>query len=292
MAGLNFGTGSLSDKNIYLGDVPISNIYFSGSLIWTAPTADNDAAAWIAQVISDGGSLSTAEQDAVTQLETDLRATSGLYDKLIAIYPLVGGDEASCKYNLKGAATSFDYTLGFSGSWTYDANGVTGDGTSTYANSNISPNDVAGIGTGIGLHIYLTVNVQSPSSYDWGSNETSVIAGFNNTTLYGNFSSPPSYTTSTGQVSGTGDLYSSQHTANGAGTTSIWKNGSSVNTASKTWSTTNTNTFFLGNDNRGVTPVEFGNKGFGFAAISNYLDSTQMSALNTAVQTYNTSLSR
>jgi hypothetical protein len=263
-----------------------------------APQVSNtpDADAWIAQVTSDGGSLSSTEQAAVRTLETDLKSTTGLYDTLIAIYPLVGGDEASCKYNLKGAADSFTYTLGFvSGSWAFNANGAVNDGQRTsLADTYLSPADIAAAGTGIGLHIYLTVNNQAETSYDLGSDEQSVIAGFGNTTLYGNFnSSSPSYLTSGGQVSGTGDLYSSQHDANGSGTTSVWKNGSSVNSASsQTWTTTNTLSFWLGNDNRGSTPNEGGYKGYGFAGLGNYLDGTQMSGLNTAVQTYNTSLSR
>lgn len=267
---------------------------FYGSGESTTPDAD----AWIAQVISDGGSLSNGEKDAVRDLETDLKATSGLYDDLIAIYPLVGGDEASCKYNLKNAATSFDFTIGYSGSWTFDSNGVTGDGTSTYGNTNLSPATVAtgsyGSNTGIGLHVYLTVNVSSPSSYDLGANEQSVIAGFNDTYLYANFkSSPGDYVKLINQVAGTGDLYSAQHDTTGIGVTSNWKNGASVNSSpNKTWTTSETNTFYLGNDHRGGSNPEYGNKGYGFAAISSYLDSTKMSGLYTAVLAYNQALSR
>ena len=286
--GLNFGTGSLADKNLYLGDLPITSIFYDNNLLWPLASA-TDADAWIAQVEADGGSLTVTEKNAVVALENDLKATSGLYEDLINIYPLVGGDEASCKYNLKGAADAFTNTIGFSGSWAYDADGVTGDGSTTYANTNISPADIAAIGTGISLHVYLTVNVQSPSSYDMGSSEQSVIAGFQNTTLYGNFGG--GYVTSTGQVSGVGDLYSSQHTNNASGTTSVWKNGTSVASATKSRNIGVTNTFYLGNDNRGSN-VEYGNKGYGFAAQGLYLDSTKMSGLNTAVQTYNTTLSR
>lgn len=253
-----------------------------------------DADAWITQVIADGGSLTATEQQAVRDLETDLKATSGLYNDLIAIYPLVGGDEASCKYNLKDAASSFTYTMGFSGSWTFDANGCTGDGSTTYGNTDLSPNDIAGIGTGISLHVYLTVNVQAPSSYDLGANEQSVIAGFNNTTLYGNVTSAPSsaYQTATGQVTGVGNLYSMRHDTNGSGTMSILKDGTQVNSATRTWTTSENNTFYLGNDHRFASNPEYGNKGYGFAALGNYLDNTKMSGLNTAVQDYNTALSR
>ena len=117
---------------------------------------------------------------------------------------------------------------------------------------------------------------------------------FNNTSLYANFKSAPgSYVVQSGQVSGTGDLYSAQHDTTGVGVTSNWKNGASVNSLPlKTWTTSETNTFYLGNDHRGGSNPEYGNKGFGFAAISSYLDSTKMSGLYTAVLAYNSTLGR
>ena len=261
-----------------------------------------DADAWITQVLADGGSLSATEQNAVKALETDLRNVNAgadyLYDRLYAIYPLVGGDEASCKYNLKGAETAFTYTINFNGGWTFNANGVTGNGSNTYGDTQLSPagivstNSAAGK-AGISVGIYLTVNNQSPSCYDLGANEQSVIAGFGNSTLYANFkSSPGSYVTTTGVVSGVGDLYYATHTVDGQGTTSGIKNDVEGTVASgKTFTTTETRSFFLGNDNRGSF-VEYGNKGYGFAFLGAYIPGNLRTGLNTAVQTYNASLSR
>lgn len=262
-----------------------------------------DADAWIAQVISDGGSLTTTEQNAVKDLETDLRdITSGsdsLYDRLYAIYPIVGGDEASSKYNLKGAASSFTYTINYQGSWTFDGNGATGDGTSTYGDTLLSPAGVVTLNgssgyAGISVGIYLTVNVQTPSGYDLGANEQSVIAGFGNTTLYANFkSSPGSYRTATGVVTGTGDLYYATHTVDGTGTTTGVKNATDeVIAGSSTFSTTESNTFYLGNDHRGGSNPEYGNKGYGFAFIGAYIPGDYRTSFNNAVQDYNTALSR
>ena len=295
MANIYLGGTDLSSAALKLGSTDVAGAYLGGTLVWSpAAAGDADANAWIAQVNTDGGSLSATAEAAVTQLATDLKATTGLWTNLRAIYPLVGNNNASCKYNLKDASTSFTYTMNFQGGWTYNANGVTGNGSDTSGRTTLSPSILAGLGTGAGLHIYLTVNPTNQTgatSYDWGTDEQSVIAGFNNTTLYGKYGGG-GYLTSGGQVpqGAVGDFYSSQ---NDTSTTFIYKNGSSVASRSEAVGSGVTDGWALGNDNRGGGSFpEPGIKGYGFAAISNYLSSAQMTAFNTAVQTYNSSLSR
>ena len=287
--------GNNAISAIYRGNNAVSNVYRGNVEVWSsAPALDADASAWIAQADASGASLSQTAKDAVNQLAIDLKATTGLWTNLRAIYPLVGNNNASCKYNLKDAATSFTYTLNFQGGWNYDSLGAAGNNTNTRAESGLSPSALNGLGTGAGLHIYLTTNPNSGlTGYDWGANEQSLIAGFRNTTLYARFVSlgGGAYITAVGEVplTSVGDLYSAQN--DGSTTTSNWKNGISVNTGTQTWNTAETKDWFLGNDNRGSIN-EYSLKGYGFAAISNYLDATQMTAFSTAVQTYNASLSR
>ena len=292
----NIFRGTTEINNIYRGNTEVQKVYSGQTEIWAAAIGTPDADAFIAQVILDGGTLSATQQSAIQQLETDLRATPGLYSKLHAIYPLVGGGPAASKYNLKGAASSFTYTLGFNGSWLYPSTGVTVGNTTSYADTFLSPSGIVALGTGIGVHLYLTVNNQAVTQYDFGANSQALIMGFGNTTLYANFVSRPSdtYKTVAAAVTGVGDLYSSQHDANGTGNTSNWKNGTSLlSSAASGFTSTEALSFYLGNDNRfDQSPNEGGNKGYGFGCLSSYLDSTEMTGFNTAVQTYNSTLGR
>jgi len=86
---------------------------------------DPDAQAFItAAIITDGTQIS-----AINQLVLDLK-TYGLWTKMKAIYPIVGGTAFTHKFNLKDARDlDAAYRLTFSGTFTHSANGVLGNGT-------------------------------------------------------------------------------------------------------------------------------------------------------------------
>jgi len=62
---------------------------------------------------------------AVNTLVNDLKGY-GLWDKMYAIYPMVGGSSESCKWNLKDTTK---YNLNYTGSWTFNDNGMTNSNT-------------------------------------------------------------------------------------------------------------------------------------------------------------------
>jgi hypothetical protein len=72
---------------------------------------------------------------AITTLVLNLK-TYGLWAKMSAIYPLVGGNATTHKWNLKNPLdTNLAYRLAFNGGVTHDSNGITGNGTNAYANT-------------------------------------------------------------------------------------------------------------------------------------------------------------
>jgi hypothetical protein len=77
----------------------------------------------------------------IANLTTDLKQY-GLWDKMKAIYPMVGGTSGSHKFNLKDPRDADSaYRLNFSGSWVHSSTGATPSGISgTYANTFIIPN--------------------------------------------------------------------------------------------------------------------------------------------------------
>ena len=107
---------------------------------------DPDAAAFLAAANISDSTTTTA----INNLVLDLK-NAGLWTKLKALYPFVGGTAAKHKWNLKDPRDlDAAFRLTFSGSVTQNSNGVTGNGTDGYYNTYINPsvnmsqNDVSG----------------------------------------------------------------------------------------------------------------------------------------------------
>ncbi|MDB6067201.1 MAG: hypothetical protein JWR26_3409 [Pedosphaera sp.] len=96
-----------------------------------SPNVDADASTFIAAAsITD-----SIQQSAVNQLCLDLKA-SGLWTKMDALYPFVGGNATAHSKNLKDTT---HYNITWNGSVTHDTNGVTGDGATGYGDTGFDP---------------------------------------------------------------------------------------------------------------------------------------------------------
>ena len=99
---------------------------------------DADAQAFFNRVTAAGGTLTTTEQNAVNTLVLALKA-NGIWTKMKAIYPMVGGGQANpssaCRQNLRSAS----FTGTFSSGWTFSSFGVTPNGTSTFMDTLLNP---------------------------------------------------------------------------------------------------------------------------------------------------------
>jgi hypothetical protein len=98
---------------------------------------DPDAQAFItAAAITD-----PTQQSAVNQLVVDLKA-DGLWSKMKALYPFVGGTASQHKFNLKDPRDlDAAFRLSFLGGWTHSVNGATPNGVNSYANTFLIPNN-------------------------------------------------------------------------------------------------------------------------------------------------------
>lgn len=78
---------------------------------------------------------------AINTLVLDLK-NNGIWDKMVAIYPIVGGTATTHKFNLKNPLdTDGSYRLLFSSGWTHSSNGMTPNGAA-YANTFMIPADI------------------------------------------------------------------------------------------------------------------------------------------------------
>jgi len=81
---------------------------------------------------------SETQQRAVNDLVVDMKNV-GLWGKMKAIYPFVGGTATSHKWNLKDPRdTNAAFRLTFSGGWTHSSTGAKGNGSNAWANTNLN----------------------------------------------------------------------------------------------------------------------------------------------------------
>jgi hypothetical protein len=102
---------------------------------------DPDAQAFI----TAAGITDTTQKSAINTLVTNLKAY-GIWTKMKALYPMVGGTAVSHKFNLKDPRDlNAAFRLQFNGGWTHSANGALPNGTNTYANTFLSPSTSLGL---------------------------------------------------------------------------------------------------------------------------------------------------
>lgn len=113
-----------------------------------ATQVDVDNAAFMSRLYTAGGSMTYTEATATDQLVTNLK-TYGIWTAMKAVYPMVGSSAAACAQNLKSSS----YTGSFSSGWTFASTGVTPNGTSAYMNTNlICETDLFGKDSSIGYY--------------------------------------------------------------------------------------------------------------------------------------------
>jgi hypothetical protein len=154
-AGLNFGStsgyysGSIANIIVNNADLNITAVttnYNSiasrfGLPLRTLPSVDADANSFFRRVAVAGGLLTELEQLAITQLVIDLKAY-GIWDALKIIYPMVGGAvgtnaqrAAAFAQNLKSSL----YTGSFTNGGSYTSDGFNGNGTTAHMKTGFIP---------------------------------------------------------------------------------------------------------------------------------------------------------
>jgi hypothetical protein len=252
---------------------------------------DADAVAFFNRVTTAGGTLSATEKQAVNQLVLDLKANS-LWTAMKAIYPMVGASAEACKQNLKSSS----FTGSFSSGWTFASTGATPNGTSAYFDTNFNQSgNLTASNNHISVYSRTDFNgILSFNTQDCGiTNNTSfsfqvLICRANNlsTTEIGSQIIQVSNTDSRGYFLGTSTSSTSAK---------LYKNGSSIgsSTTSQTRAMFSNNVYFgASNTSTSNLPVWFSPRQNAFASIGDGLTDTQASNLYTAVQAFQTTLSR
>lgn len=224
------------------------------------------------------------QQSAINQLVVDLKGYS-IWTKFKAIYPIVGGVASSHAVNLKTPGT---FNLTFAVGWTHSVNGMTP--LVTYANTALIPNSTLTINS---THIsyYSRTNV-AEGVYDIGTQ----TAGIDYLAL--NAKNPANNFRVLVNDGGVGDFANSDSrglfVANRTGSSvrNSFVNGVKKLNDTQASISRSTNSIYLGAlNNAGVAALN-STKQCAFASIGDGLTDTDAANFYTAVQAYQTTLSR
>jgi hypothetical protein len=251
-------------------------------LIGSFGVYDIDAQDFFIRVTNAGGTLSSAEIVAVNQLVLDMKA-AGVWTAMKAVYPIVGASAAACAQNLKSSSFTGVFTSG----WTFASTGVTPNGSSAFMNTNLNANSILDINsTSIG--IYSRTEYDSPTfGCDIGANTSSlntlqIIPRSVNTAYFDMFTAGGSY--SIANATSLGMFVSSTNSTQ----TKFFRNGGLLSTFSNSVKT-KPDTNILLSSRSGTL---FSQRELSFAHIGDSLTNTQASDFYTAVQAFQTTLSR
>jgi hypothetical protein len=257
----------------------------------SGPSYGTLTTAWIAAT----GETDLTILGALNTLESDL-TTYGLTSKMKALYPFVGGTAAKHKYNFMDARDlDAAFRLTFSGGWTHSSNGALPNGTNAYADTKFNPTSALSSISSQHLSFYTPTNTGLDGRYD--------IAGYSN---YPNeICALQSRNTSTTSVGYIGTFFSviNGSNTNFTGFFTVSRTSSTLmklyrNSTSLGSYTANTTT--SANCNLYIAAVSASNTFGGnqtdrearFASLGDGLTDTEAANLYTAVQAFQTTLSR
>lgn len=250
---------------------------------------DADAQAFItAATITE-----TIQKSAINQLVIDLKS-NGLWTKIKAIYPFVGGTEFTHKWNLKDPRDLDDaFRLVYNGSISHDSNGILATtATNSYANTFLVPyNHLNNDSTH--MSIYSRTNKTS-NDMDMGCQNgdsrrmiTHLKFSDNNhyTDMYNSSNGRSSYSLSSTPSTG---LFLSNRLSNVVLNT--WRNGQKKSTQTSLNATILPTThFYIGSSNSYLTAT---GRQFAYSSIGSGLTDAEALAYYNIIQAYQTSLNR
>ena len=262
-----------------------------------ATGCDADALAFLSAAAITDATITSAICTLVTTMKAD-----GTWTKMSAIYPMVGGTATTHKFNLKNPAdTNAAFRLSFVGGITHSSNGVAFGGVNGYADTFLSPSTVLSANNN-SLNYYSRTIAASTTvtAIDMGAvpnqaSNPSLLAmvirrATSNNSFFAANTSTSAFVALTTVTNGSGFFSGSIINSSSR---KLYRNGSSIatNTTTGVQSLPSQKIFIGAISNNNVASL-FSNRQCAFASIGSGLNDTEAAALYTAVQAFNTTLSR
>jgi hypothetical protein len=144
--------------NIYLGKVLSSGTKGCTIILPTTPAIDPDAQAFLTAAGITDATISSA----INTLVIDFKGY-GVWSKIKAYYPMVGGTSFAHKFNLKDPRDLDAAFRGiFVGGWTHSSNGALPNGVNAYMDTRLFPFSI--LTNNISLGYYSRTNVNATST--------------------------------------------------------------------------------------------------------------------------------
>lgn len=268
-------------------------MYYSLISSMKKSSVDADAQAFITAAAITNATQATAVNTLVTSLKS-----YGIWNKMKALYPMVGGTAASHKFNLKDPRDlNAAFRLTFSGGWTHSSNGALPNGTNGFADTFLIPqNSLSQYNAHLSYYSRTLTTLDNRNELGCSSNSINELPIMQ---LYllrsNNFTSDMSdYSTTRIITANTDTRGFFQNSRTTASNHKVYKNGlllatNSATTIQTTWPTSKMAIAAYFNS---ITYQRFSDKQCAFASIGDGLTDTESSNFYTAVQAYQTSLSR
>lgn len=223
---------------------------------------------------------------ALNTLESDLTGY-GILSKMKVLYPMVGGTSTKHSYNFINTAA---YQLTFSGGWTHSSTGALPNGTNAYANTGF--NASTELTTTSGNFGYYSRTNNSGANANFGAtvggNRLYLYANYNGTTGYGSYASEFSFS-----ATNTQGLYSIGRLSTQDSNVKLIRNGSTLlyDANPSGISLPNAN-IYIGAENSGGSATAYSSRECALFYASTGFTNTEIANLYTAVQAFQTTLSR
>jgi hypothetical protein len=263
------------------------------------PSGTTEANAYLSAVVNAGGTGINSTVSAATRTLFTSLVSNGLYSKMVAMYPMLGGNAAGTKFNaINPVDTNIAMRLVFGGGWTYNSTGILPNGTNAYANTIAGPQDIL---TANNWHMsyYSRTNTAYSSSMDMGAlgptaNNQALLSlrqSGGNTSYFDAGGPAGTQKVSTTQTDSTGYYIGSIASSSDR---RYYKNGSQLGSNTTTWTNALPEWSILIGcaQQTGSGPINYGNKECAFATIGSGLTPAEMTTLSTIVNTWATAIGR
>jgi hypothetical protein len=251
-----------------------------GRSIGTQTVSDPDAQAFInAAAIDD-----QVQANAINNLVIGLKA-DGLWTKMKAIYPVVGGSASSHAVNLKTPGT---FNLTFTNAWNHASTGMTPNGTSAYANTGFNPLTQSLPRNSAGMGVYNRTDTSTTGAHGQRvSNTFEIFERWTNNVAYC-YINDSSGGFQTANLDSRG-LFQGSRTASNAIRLNI---NTTQNTGAQASTGDSNGNLWIGASNNGGSGTFFNNREIAFFYIGEGFNNTEMQNIYTRVQAFQTTLNR
>jgi hypothetical protein len=250
---------------------------------------DPDAVAFLTAAGITDATITTAINTLVIQLKA-----IGVWTKLKAVYPFVGGTATTHKFNLKNPVDSdAAFRLAFAGGWTHTPNGIQGNGANTFANTFYVPNTECNSQNN-SIAAYIRNNV-GESKYDMvTSNDAGGATSlFGLISLYALAGNQSFYFNGASLATLVGDSRGLWQGFTDASVNRFYRNSGQIATSALGVNAISTSSLYIGANNGGGTLGFVASKQFAFASMGGTkLTTTEAANYYTAVQSFQTTLNR